>query len=242
MRLIRLRQAGIVLVGLVLAAVMVVLGLWQLNVYHSQGQAVAEQRASAPPSEVGAVARAGQPVPDGYGRTVVFRGRYLPGTEVLVPEEDQPGRYRVVTALRLDNGDVLPVVRGTATSTTAPPAPSGDQAGQGLLLPSEEAPTGDLPDGQISSVRLPTLAQTWPAPIVGGFVTLSGDESAAQGLEPAAVVLPEGSGRLRNGAYALQWWVFAAFAVGLAIRMARDQELGGAEVADLTPEEPARAT
>ena len=67
-------------------------------------------------------------------------------------------------------------------------------------------------------------------------------ESAAQGLEPAPVVLPEGSGRLRNGAYALQWWVFAAFAVGLAIRMARDQQLGDLEVADLTPEEHVRAT
>ena len=242
MRLIRLRQTLIVLVGLVVAAVMVVLGLWQLDVYHSQGQAVAEQRASAPPSEIGSVARAGQPVPDGYGRTVTFQGSYLSGTEVLVPDDDRPGRYRVVTALRLDNGDVLPVVRGTATTTTAPPPPAGVQAAQGLLLPSEEAPTGDLPPGQVSSVRLPTLAQTWPAPLVSGFVTLSAEESAAQGLEAAAVVLPEGTGRLRNGAYALQWWVFAAFAVGLSIRMARDQELGAPGVADLTPEEPARAT
>ncbi|CAA9336168.1 MAG: Cytochrome oxidase biogenesis protein Surf1, facilitates heme A insertion [uncultured Friedmanniella sp.] len=242
MRLIRLRQALIVLTGLVVAAVMVVLGLWQLDVYHSQGRAVAEQRASAPPSEIGSVARAGQPVPDGYGRTVIFRGRYLGGPQALVPAEDQPGRYRVVTPLRLDNGDVLPVVRGTATTAAAPPPPSGEQAGAGLLLPSEEAPTGDLPPGQISSVRLPTLAQTWPSPLVSGFVTLSPEDSAAQGLETAPVVLPEGSGRLRNGAYALQWWVFAAFAVGLSLRMARDQELGDVEVGDLTPEEPARAT
>ena len=243
MRLIRLRQAGIVLVGLVLAAVMVVLGLWQLDVYHSQGQAVAEQRAGAPPSEVGAVARAGQPVPDGYGRTVLFRGRYLPGTEVLVPEEDQPGRYRVVTALRLDNGDVLPVVRGTATSTTAPPAPSGDQAGQGLLLPSEEAPTGDLPEGQISSVRLPTLAQTWPAPIVSGFVTLqrrrvhrpgarAGRGGAARGQRPAA------QRRLRRssgGSSPPSPWAWPS---GWPVT----RSWAAPRLADLTPEEPARAT
>ena len=35
--------------------------------------------------------------------------------------------------------------------------------------------------------------------------------------------LPTGPRSLRNGAYALQWWVFAAFAVVMAIRMARDQ-------------------
>ncbi|SDT42985.1 Cytochrome oxidase assembly protein ShyY1 [Friedmanniella luteola] len=242
MRLIRLRQALIVLVGLGVAAVMVVLGLWQLDVYHSQGRAEADRRAAEPAVEVGAVARAGQPVPDGYGRTVRFRGAYLADTQALVPVEDRPGSYRVVAALRLDNGDVLPVVRGVTDAPSAPPTPPGVQAATGLLLPSEEAPAGALPAGQISSVRLPTLAQTWPGPLVGGFVTLSAAESAAQGLQPAAVVLPEGSGRLRNGAYALQWWAFAAFAVGLAVRMARDQELGGVGVADLTPEEPARAT
>ena len=242
MRLIRLRQTLIILVGLVVAAVMVVLGLWQLDVYHSQGRAEADRRAGAPAVEVASVARAGQPVPDGYGRTVTFRGTYLSDTQALVPLEDRPGSFRVVTALRLDNGDVLPVVRGVTTATTPPPAPAGEQTSAGLLLPSEEAPTGDLPPGQVSSVRLPTLAQSWPGPLVSGFVTLSPPESTGQGLEAAPVVLPEGSGRLRNGAYALQWWVFAAFAVGLAVRAARDQELGALQVADLTPEEPPPAT
>jgi surfeit locus 1 family protein len=241
-RLVRLRQALIVLVGLVVAAVMVVLGLWQLDVYHSQGRAAADRRAAEPAADIGNVARAGQPVADGYGRTVTFRGAYLPDTQVLVPLDDRPGSFRVVTALRLADGDVLPVVRGVVGTPAAPRPPAGEQAAAGLLLPSEEAPTGSLPPGQVSSVRLPTLAQTWPGPLVSGFVTLSPAESAAQGLAAAPVVLPEGSGRLRNGAYALQWWVFAAFAVGLAVRMAADQELGGAEVADLTPEEPVRAT
>jgi surfeit locus 1 family protein len=188
------------------------------------------------------VARAGQPVPDGYGRTVTFRGVYLTDTQALVPVDDATDTFRVVTALRLDNGDVLPVVRGVVTSPLPPPPPEGAQGAAGLLLPSEEAPSGNLPPGQISSVRLPTLAQIWPGPLVSGFVTLAPAESAAQGLAPAPVVLPEANGRLRNGAYALQWWVFAGFALVLAIRMARDLELEQLEVADLTPEDPARAT
>ena len=242
MRLIRLRQSLIVLLGLGVGAVMVVLGLWQLDVYQAQGEDRARQRAALPPVEVSSVARAGQPVADGYGRPVSVQGQYLADTQVLVPVDGRPGAYRVVTALRLANGDVLPVVRGLTISDAAPPAPAGQQAGTGLLLPSEEAPPGDLPAGQISSVRLPTLAQTWPGPLVSGYVTLAATDAAAQGLEPAPVQLPEASGRLRNGAYALQWWVFAAFAVFLSVRMARDSELRGAEVPDLTPEERARAT
>lgn len=242
MHLIRLRQTLIVLVGLVVAAVMVVLGWWQLDVYRAQGQAQADRRAALPAVEIGAVARAGQPVPDGYGRAVAVRGSYVAGSQALVPVTDRVGAYRVVTALRLDNGDVLAVVRGVVTAAVPPPAPAGGQSATGLLLPSEEARTGDLPPGQLSSVRLPTLAQTWPGPLVSGFVTLASADAVAQGLEPAAVDLPKASGRARNGAYALQWWVFAAFAIGMAVRMARDQELGGLEVADLTPAETAHPT
>jgi cytochrome oxidase assembly protein ShyY1 len=241
-RLIRLRQTLIVLAGLAVAAVMVVLGLWQLDVYRAQGEDEANRRAALPAVELSSVARAGQPVSDGYGRPVSVQGRYLAEAQVLVPVDGRPAAYRVVTALRLANGDVLPVVRGLTTSVTAPPAPDGQQTGTGLLLPSEEAPTGNLPAGQISSVRLPTLAQTWPGPLVSGFVTLSEADARAQGLAPAPVALPEASGRLRNGAYALQWWVFAGFAVTLAVRMARDQVLRGPEVADLTPEEQAQTT
>ncbi len=238
-RLIRLRQVGILLTGLAVAAVMVVLGLWQLDVYHSQGRAAADRRAAAPAVEVTSVAPAGQPVPDGYGRTVTFAGTYLPEAQVLVPVDGSGQGYRVVTALRLGNGDVLPVVRGVTTVATAPAPPPDPQAGSGLLLPSEEAPTGSLPPGQISSVRLPTLVQTWPGPLVSGFVTLDTSEAAAQGLAPAAVELPEGSGRLRNGAYALQWWVFAVFALGLALRAARDQELSSAgDASDAAGEHP----
>ena len=260
--MLRLRQTLIILVGLLLAAVMVVLGLWQLDVYHAQGQAQADRRAALPAVELSAVAQAGAPIGDGYGRQVAATGSYLPDAEVLVPLVDQPGSYRVVTALRLPDGDVVPVVRGLVRDAEAPTPPSGPQTLTGLLLPSEEAPAGDLPPGQLSSVRVPTLAQQWPGPLVSGFVTLPAAAAAAQGLAPAPVELPQASGRLRNGAYALQWWVFAAFALGLAVRMARDQELGespleqdalaqeaaeqdgagGAAVGDLTGEQRVDAT
>ena len=80
------------------------------------------------------------------------------------------------------------------------------------------------------------LAQTWPSPLVGGFVTLSATDAQSQGLSPAVVALPESTGRLRNGAYAVQWWLFAAFAVAMAIRMARDFGLRDDVLAELRTE------
>ena len=42
---------------------------------------------------------------------------------------------------------------------------------------------------------------------------------------PAPLNLPAGQGRLRNGAYAFQWWVFGAFTIAMSIRIARDLRL-----------------
>jgi cytochrome oxidase assembly protein ShyY1 len=254
-----LRQLGVIAVGMVLAGVMVVLGVWQLDVYHSQGQAQSERRAAEPPVPLASVAQPSAVIGEGYGRQVAFAGRYLPGVQLLVPLDDPAAGYRVVSALELDTGGVLPVVRGVVPTPTLPALPSGTQSETGVLLPSEEAPPGNLPPNQLSSVRIPTLAQQWPGPLLTGYVTLTPAEASAQDLSPAPLDLPQSSGRLRNGAYALQWWVFAAFAVAMSVKVARDQRLGeddlaepevgadlqepeGRGVGDVTAGEHARAT
>lgn len=225
-----LKQTGVVALGVVLAAAMVVLGVWQLDVYQRQGNDAALRRAAAPPVALSAVAPPGGTVDDGYGRRVTFSGTYEPGLQVVVPGDRG---YRVLTGLRQADGSVVAVVRGAEPGPGSPVPPTGTVSRTGVLLPSEETAesTAVLPDGQIGSVRLPTLAQTWPSPLVNGFVTLDADGSSAEGLSPVEVDLPEGQGRLRNGAYALQWWVFAAFALGMSIRVARD--IGRLEERDL---------
>lgn len=254
--MIWLRQLGIIAVGLVLAGVMVVLGIWQLDVYHSQGQAQSERRASGAPVPLASVAQPAAVIGEGYGRPVSFSGHYLPGVQLLVPLEAPQRGYRVVSALQLDTGGVLPVVRGVVTTAELPASPSGTESESGVLLPSEEAAPGDLPANQISSVRIPTLAQQWPGPLLTGYVTLSPADASSQGLAAAPLDLPQSSGRLRNGAYALQWWVFAAFAVAMAVKVARDQRLAedvltdpdadddaeSVEVRDLTAGEHVSAT
>jgi len=225
----RFWQVLVIALGIALAAAMVLLGFWQLEVYHNQGQAAAQRRASAPPVPLTSVARAGAPVSDGYGRSVTFQGTYDPALQLLVPMEG--GQFRVLTALRQGDGSVLAVVRGVVFEPNAPAPPSGPVQQVGVLLPTEEhLPGADLPSGQIASVRLPALAQDWPGPLVGGYVNLSGADAARQGLAASPLLLPEASGRLRNGAYSTQWWLFAAFTLFMAYRIARD--IGLREVAE----------
>jgi cytochrome oxidase assembly protein ShyY1 len=217
----RFWQVLVIALGIALAAAMVLLGFWQLEVYHNQGQAAAQRRASAPPVPLTSVARAGAPVSDGYGRSVTFQGTYDPALQLLVPMEG--GQFRVLTGLRQGDGSVLAVVRGVVFEPNAPAPPSGPVQQVGVLLPTEEhLPGADLPSGQIASVRLPALAQDWPGPLVGGYVNLSGADAARQGLAASPLLLPEASGRLRNGAYSTQWWLFAAFTLFMAYRIARD--------------------
>jgi surfeit locus 1 family protein len=236
-----LKQVLLIVLGLGLAGAMVALGFWQLSVYDAQGAEAAERRASAPPVPLGSVARAGEPATDGYGRSVTFEGTYDPALQLLVPMESE--QFRVLTGLRQPDGSLVAVVRGVVSSPNAPAPPSGLVQQGGVLLPTEEhLPGPDLPGGQIASVRLPALAQLWPGPLIDGYVNLSSGDAASQGLAPAPAQLPEASGRLRNGAYSIQWWLFAAFTVFMAFRMARDIGLRDPEVAEITPERPVEPT
>ncbi len=239
----RFKQALVIALGIGLAAVMVVLGFWQLQVYHRQGAAAAARQASAPPIPLSSVARPGAPANEGYGRPVAFEGSYDPALQLLVPAEDGAS-FRVLTALRQADGSVVAVVRGVVPEPNAPPPPTDPVQQVGVLLPTEEhVPETDLPSGQIASVRLPALAQQWPGPMIDGFVTLSSADAASQGLVAAPLQLPDAPGRVRNVAYVGQWWLFAAFVLFMAFRMARD--IGreeGAEVVEITPEGPAEPT
>lgn len=220
------KQIGIIVLGCVVAAAMAVLGIWQLRVYEEQGAEASAARAARPPVELGTVAAPASRVSDGYGLTVRFSGVYDPQLQLLVPLPGSTTQQRVVTGLRQADGSTVAVVRGLvpADATTAPAPPAAQVSQTGVLLPSEEAgdalPSAD--SGRLPSVRVPLLAQTWPPPLVDGFVVLSAADATASGLAPPPLVLPEGQGRLRNGAYAAQWWLFGLFAIGMSVRIARD--------------------
>lgn len=213
----RLKQILLVTAGAVVAFVMVLLGLWQMQVFVDSGNRGIADRAAQPPVQLADNMTDGEVTGDVYGKQVIASGTYRPGQELLLPTD---GQFRVLTALELPDGRVLPVVRGlVADGGAVPEPPTGPQTETGLLLPGEGDVDG-TPPGTIASVRMPALAQVWPQQLAAGFITLTADESADQGLAVAPVALPEGEGAARNSGYALQWWVFAAFALGMSVRIA----------------------
>lgn len=216
-----MKAALVVLLGLLLGAGMTLAGVWQFEVYQRQGAEAAAARAAEAPVPLSSVAPAGAPVGDGYGRTVTMRGAYEAEHQVAIPAADRTDTFRMVTLLRLDNGDAVAVVRGVVTETSAAAVPPGVLDQSGVLLPSDKAvePSGGT---EIESIRIAQLAQVWPGPLVDGFVVLSAADARVQDLTPAEVALPDARGRLRNVAYAFQWWCFAAFAVVMGVRIARD--------------------
>lgn len=197
--------AGIVLLGIVAAVVMFGLGLWQAQVSRHGGQQAAAELTAMPVVTMNPEI-SGDRTGASWGRTVSASGHYLDQEFRVVDDRG----VRILTAFELDDGRVLPIVRGTGVSV---PPPNGTLVQHGVFLPTEGDADHSVPTGELGSVRLQTVAQYWPQQLVPGFLTLAADDAAAQGMTAAEVVLPTLDGSVRNSGYALQWWAFGTFAL-----------------------------
>lgn len=247
-----LQPRWLALLGLVLVVVVTFgwLGSWQLDVSQSKAQREAlEKIESAPAQPVHDVVAPHTPFTGAMvGRKVTAVGRYDPRGQVLVARRrlgDEVG-FWVLTPLVVDgSGARLPVVRGFTTSDSAPPPPTGPVTIQGPLQPQEGPPDdpSPRPKGQLGSVDLSTLVNVWPGELYNGFVFATGESPAPADVTAGQVkrIPPPGPGGegivWRNFAYAMQWWIFAAFALYLWWRMVRDDH----ERSELLAEESANA-
>lgn len=219
----RLKQVLIIAVGAIGALIMVFLGLWQMQVFVDKGNKTVQDRAAQAAVPLDDHLTSEASLADIYGKQVTITGHYRPDLQLLVPTGDG---YRVLAAFEVRDGRTLPVVRGVAAGEAGiTPPPAGERTETGLFLPGEGDVLDDrgvairAPQGQLASVRMPALAQEW-SNLVPGFVTLVAPDAADHGLQPAPVDLPTGEGSAQNSGYALQWWVFAAFGLGMAIKLA----------------------
>ncbi|MGL5853185.1 MAG: SURF1 family protein [Phycicoccus sp.] len=206
------------------------LGLWQLDTARGDARLEAAERArSQQPADLTTVLRPFAPFGDGMtGRPVTASGRYAADGQVLVPNRLLEGRegYWVVTPLVVDStGARFAVLRGFVTAPAdAGPPPSGRLTVAGGLAPGESPSDAVLPAGQIGSVDLSLLVNTWPGDLYNAFLFLE-SETPATGASPTRVPTPLPPVELdwRNAAYAVQWWVFALFAAWLYLRMLREE-------------------
>lgn len=219
------------------------LGHWQLDVWHDHrnDSAAAVTREDPVPLDDVLGPDAAFPA-SGVGRPVVVEGRWDPAHTVYVADRPRDGRSGVwaVTPVVTGTGSAIPVVRGwSPTAEGAPAPPAGRAALVGLLQPSED--TG-LQDTDTHDDVVPQLSTTELLPrasydLYGGYVVVtdrdlpSGAPSSTgmAGLEavtPAHLPGPDASSGLRNFLYAIQWWVFGAFAAFVWWRWVQEDVLG----------------
>ncbi|HEV7195504.1 MAG TPA: SURF1 family protein [Pedococcus sp.] len=234
------RWLSLFLIVVVLVVAFIQLGIWQLHVAQDKGLADALRQAQSDrPVAVETVIGPQESFPNSESdRAVTATGTYAGRDQLLVGPRRLQGRtgYWVLTPLVVSaTGARLPVVRGFVTDPGAvQPPPAGQVAVEGSLAPGESpavAPSG-LPGGTaaaLGSVDLSVLVNRWPGELYNAFVFAESERSAGGASISASAGLqrvppPQVTGGLkwRNAAYALQWWMFAAFAVFMWFRIVRD--------------------
>ncbi len=225
---LRPKWVGLLALAVVLAIGCIIAGRWQWSVAHDVARADAVREVQDNPVQpLESVVKPHEGFPDdGSGQRVTTRGEYA-GDQVLVVDrllDGDEGRWVVDRFVVEESGANLAVVRGWIPEGETPPeAPDGTIELLGSLAPKEAPDEGGLPEGQMTSVDIAQLVNTWPGEIYNGFAFVMEEDGAPQapGLERVPPPLPDTSLNFRNLMYAVQWWVFAAFPLWMWTKMVR---------------------
>jgi cytochrome oxidase assembly protein ShyY1 len=229
----RPRWIGVLFVCLGIAAIFAALGQWQLGRAVDEGTVIErETEASVPldsiatPQETVTTIAAGQ--------RVEFTGSAVEGDYVVIGERLNGGvaGYWVVGHVIVEDapGASLAVALGWAPDRDAAaraiadlPPLSGEF--EGRYLATEPPQEDDFEAGEQQSVGVAALINQWaeaPSSVYGGYVVL--DEAPA-GLDAIDSPEPVTNVELNwlNIFYAIEWAVFAGFAVFLWFRLVKDE-------------------
>jgi cytochrome oxidase assembly protein ShyY1 len=218
------RWLGFAALMLALSAVMVGLGLWQLERYdeRSATNARIEAAGRAEPVPVGQVVTVGHAPPVAAAWTrVSATGRYDTAHQVLARDRSQDGSagYEVLTPLVLTDGSAVlvdrgwlpPGQRGALTAPAVPAPPGGDVTVVGRVHLAESRSDAPLVVDGVTQVRRidpVRLAGAVPYPLADGYVLL--DEQRPVANDKAFTGIPVGhENAAMNAGYVVQWWAFA---------------------------------
>jgi cytochrome oxidase assembly protein ShyY1 len=228
----RPRWIGALILALAIASAFAALGQWQLSRSLEGGDPTAGRTEISTP--LSRVAEPQQPLrSDAIGQRVTVSGTFVEADYVLLSgrsNHDAFG-YWVVGHVVTDDGASLAVALGWAPTESeaiaaledvraTPPGPN--LAGRYLM--SESPEQSDFEAGERSALAVSELINLWtvePDGVYAGYLVL--DEAPA-GLTTidAPPPITEVSLNLLNIFYALEWAVFAGFAVYLWYRLVRD--------------------
>jgi surfeit locus 1 family protein len=246
--MLRPRWILALLLALAIAAAFALLGRWQLERAVASG-AVAPRSTETVQPLTAVVTPDGPPQESATGKRVTVDGAYVPGDEQLISDRSDRGmggfwvvsHFVVAVGAASDSdadttGPSIAVARGwtadEAAARAAIDALAGVPAQQtvtltGRFVPSEApvVPAGDRDPRTQTSVSTAALINLWAdftgPSVYQGYVI---DAAAASGLAVIDAPVPTTDASLNwlNIFYAIEWAVFAGFAVFLWYRLVRD--------------------
>ena len=228
----RPRWIAALVLALVIAGGFAALGQWQLSRSFESGAAPVEQTETVVPLDT--VSTPQQPVAAmATGQLVTVDANFVPGDYVVLSDRiniSEPGFWVVGHAVAADGASIAVALGWAATAEETadaidvleqrPPSTTVN----GRYLPSESPQESDFEAGQRSALAVYELVNLWgtaPAGVYGGYIVA---DVAASGLEKidSPAPLSEVSLNLLNVFYAVEWIIFAGFAVFLWYRLVRD--------------------
>ncbi|MGG7306722.1 SURF1 family cytochrome oxidase biogenesis protein [Curtobacterium sp. AB451] len=229
----RPKWIALLLLALVLAAVFAGLGKWQLERSIANGTPLPETTETR--RSLDAVTGPMQPATEKMaGQKVTVTGTFVAGDTTVLTGRTGGGTYQTVGHLvDADSGASLPVVIGWSDQRAAAVA-GGDRLADGTRLTVEgryypaESPDQDTYDkGEYSAVAPARFVNTWKAfddRMYLGYVVADGTTAKAADLGTIADRAPSREVQFDwlNLFYAIEWVVFAGFAVFLWYRFVKD--------------------
>jgi cytochrome oxidase assembly protein ShyY1 len=223
------RWLGLAVLALLLAAVMVSLGDWQLHRYQARAaiNARIDAGSSGPAGPItgvlaapGGTARRVGPAPSAaaewtrvrltgrydFSHETLARGRTVEGSvgfEVLTPLVLADG-----SAVIVDRGWLAPPPGGALVKPDVPATPAGEVTVVGPIRRPESG--ADKPVGGTVR-RISPMTLSLPYPVYGGYVML--DEQTPKADERFTPVPPDHQNAWQNAGYVVQWWAFALLTI-----------------------------
>jgi cytochrome oxidase assembly protein ShyY1 len=230
----RPKWIALLLLALVLAGTFAGLGKWQLQRSIENGKP--GPASTETQKELDSVAKPQSAMPEDLaGQKVTVRGRFAAGDTIVLTGRSGGGKYQTVGNLvDAGSGASLPVVIGYADTRGA-----AERGGnrmitgrtvtvEGRYYPSESPDQDDFTKGVHSSVASPWLVNVWPnfsGKIYGGYVVATAPIADQARLGTIADHRPTRAVQYDwlNLFYAVEWVVFAGFAIFLWYRFVKDE-------------------
>ena len=228
----RPRWIAALILALGIAAGFAALGQWQLSRSFERPPAADEQTEVIVPLDT--VSQPQVPVAaSSTGQLVTVSAEFVPGDYIVLSDRNDtsgPGYWVVGHAVVADGASLAVALGWTATGDAAASAIADLQASPppstvtGRYLPTEAPTQSDFESGQRSALAVPELVNLWgtaPAGVYGGYL-ISADAPAGLDAIDAPAPITEVSLNLLNIFYAVEWVIFAGFAIFLWYRLVRD--------------------